>query len=512
MSSLHIDELLVAKYLDGELEAGLVMDVRNHLDSCEACRRLMAETESALRAYQATLRLSAPAPPRPWADLRPRLNELDAEPLQMRARPSATARKSPWWWAAAAASVAIGALVIRLTTSETVSAAELLEKASAREVREAPAKRVRIRTARGQFIRGQRDPGDARLAAMFQNANFDWNDPLRASAFAAWRQGLSEKSDEVRILENPSQKIGRFFRIRTTTPTGDLREVSITLRAGDLRAIEERFEFRNSEWVEISEAPAEVDPAPSLAGRPDAPPAPQDAVEERATLGDEVLVYAALHKIGADLGEPIEVRRDDKAIHVTVLGASARREREIREALSALPNTTVTFEQPPAVAAPTPGASTEESPAGPLQSRLLSLMGSSANVETFTNRALEESESVMARAHAIRRLSERFGAGNHLESGERDTLRSMEKEHARSLQDSVKRLESILEPLLGTSETNSSGPPVNAQQLLTAAQRLDTLLSVALASAGSADDPETMIVRLRQALGELGRASQVYAP
>ena len=505
MNNSHLDDLLLAKYLDGELEAARAMNVREHLDTCEACRNLMAETESVFRAYKSVCRQALPAPPRPWMDLEPHLRKLDAEQRQTAVRSLTPRRTSSWWWAAAAAGVAVAFLFLRLSTDETVSAAELLEKASARDV---PVSRVQVTTRKGRFVRAGREIGDPELAAMFREANFDWNEPLRAAAFATWRSNLAEKQDEVRILENPNTRIGRFFRIRTSTPTGSLSEVSIMIRAADLRAVEERFEFRNQEWVEISEAPGEQQQPVTIAQAP----SPNRLAERQMSSADELKVYAALHKIGADLGEPIEIRRTDQAIEVTVLGASARREREIREALADLPNTSLTFEQPPAVKSPGEvGRTTEEAPVGPLHSRLLTLMGSAANVENFTNAALEASESALARAHAVRQLSDRFASRDQFDVAERDMLSTIESDHVSALRQSVRRLSEILQPLLGKDELRATGPRVDAHALLGAAQRFDTLLSVALASAGESGDPERVISQMRDALGQLDRASREYS-
>jgi hypothetical protein len=517
MSSSHLDELLLTSYLDGELEAARAMHIREHLDGCEACRKLMAETESVLRAFQTANRQSLPAPPQPWADLEPRLKELDAGQRApsnvLRARPPVIKGRSQWWWAAAAASIAAGVIAVRLSTEQTVSAAELLEKASARDTSIA---RVQVLTSKGGFVRtaGDRGKQSQELEQMFREANFDWNEPLRARAFADWRNTLSNKEDDVRVVQNPKQRIGRFYRIRTSTPQGSLSEVSIMIRAADFRAVEERFEFRNREWVEISDMVPEAPPASSMAQSRVDETNQTASAQPLATATDELRAYAALHRIGADLGEPVEIRRTERSIEVTVLGASSRREREIREALSDLPKVNLQFEQPQAVKAPATESAqaTEEAPAGPLHSRLLSLMGSAANVEAFTNAALEASEAALARAHALRQIAGRFAAREQLEQSDREMLRSIEGDHAKALRESVRRLAQTLHPLTGTVDTRAGGPPVDAQVLLGAAQRLDTLLSVALASAGANEEENRVVDRIRQAFGELDRAAREYVP
>jgi hypothetical protein len=501
MSSVHLDERELMSYLDGELQAARAAEVRHHLDACDECRHYVNEAQAALRAFNSAHRDGLPAPPRPWADLREQFQDKDAgrSPIlrfETRPRPSG-ARRKPMWWAAFAAGIALAALMFRLSTGQTVSAAELLHKASAQD---RPVARVQVKTSKGRFVRAAREQGDAQLAAMFREANFDWVEPLRAQAFADWRNGLDDKRDDVRI-------VGRFYKITTSTPEGTLSEVTITIRAADMRAVEERFEFRNSEWVEISEAVdvESVRPEPSIAAHPDAPS--EGASVSRA---DELRVIEALHRIRADLGEPIEVRRTERAVEVTVLGVSDQREREIRSALDGIANVALRFEQPQAVRTP-PGEVARggvEAPEGPLHSRLLRLMGSAANVETFTNATLEASESVMARAHALRQLAERFP---DREGAAAEKLREIEAGHIEALRASVDRLTALLQPLTGAVE---AGQPraVDARALLGSAQRLDTILTIALASSKAGDDPEQVVGRIRQALAELERSAAEYKP
>lgn len=498
MSGVHREELVLLGYLDGELDADRADEVRRHLDSCYECRALLTEARATLRMHDEAVRVGLPPPPRQWADLRPLLNDLDAERRQLRrTRPSF----QPVWWAAAAAAIALIAIVIRLSTSQTVSAAELLAKASAQE--SSPAERIHVKTRTRSFIRAARHGGDPELAAMFEQANFDWERPLRAAAFADWRNSLSEKHDEVRVLQNPAARKGSYYRITTTTPEGGLSEVSVTIRAADLRAVEERFQFRNSEWVEISEVADDPAREPAVTPPSLARPSPSSGPTE----ADEVRVFEALHRIGADLGEPIEVRRTAASIEVIVLGASARREKEIREAISGLPHVSVKIEQPQAVRGPgseSVGASAE-TPSGPVHSRLLRLMGSSADVDAFTNSALETSEAILARAHALRQLADRFSEPN-------DSVRALNADHHRALREGVARLDSILQPLIGSVEAQRPATVADARALLGAAQRLDTLLTLALASPNQREEADEVVARIRRALADLEGAATGFKP
>src|SRR5262249_15577059 len=150
------------------------------------------------------------------------------------------------------------------------------------------------------------------MEAEFRAARYDWNDPLSPQAFAAWRESLASKQDDVAKI-NDSR--GPCYRIRTATESGELASASITLRTADLRAVESTLESRNHDRVELFEwreppaiaaaapaAPRAVLPTP----RAEAPAQPLVAM---ATASDELRVHAALHKLGADLGEPIDVKR-----------------------------------------------------------------------------------------------------------------------------------------------------------------------------------------------------------
>lgn len=504
----HLDELLITSYIDGELEPVRAREVREHLDVCDECRGLLSETEHVLRSYASAWRKSAPPPPKPWANLALHMNDLDAERFQTRPRPSTHTPSQRMWWLAAAAGVAFAFVTLRLSTEQTVSAAELLEKAS---VNDAPAHRLLVKTRSGRFIRSAQDLGAAELAAMFREANFDWEEPLQARAFATWRSGLKQREDEVRVFESATRFTGRHYRIRTSTPEGKLQQVSIVIRAADMRAVEERFEFRNQEWVEISEAPPEPRQSPMPLAQSPSPSGAED--QTSASASDEVRVLLALHKIGADLGEPIEVQRAQESVVVTVLGASARREKELRDAVGGLPRAVLRFEQPQPVRAPAAGGGTaDEPPSGALQSRLLADFGSSANVEAFINRALEQSETVLARAHAIDQAAHRFSPQESLTEEDREALRSIASDHLRILREELKELKGVLEPLTGKIEIAPAERSATSANLLNAAQTLDTLLSGALASGRSLDDPEKSLRKITQALATAEGLAREFKP
>src|SRR5262249_41650610 len=159
------------------------------------------------------------------------------------------------------------------------------------------------------------------LRTRFEEANYSWEDPLSAQSFSAWRAKLPEAQDDV--VQHRGND-GTSYEIRTRTEVGPLAEASLRLRASDLRAIEGSFRFRDNEVVDTAEAPGASpdltffpEPAAEVAANSSRPNA--TVVGETVTAGDELHVRVALRRIDADLGEPIEVERNnsDNVIVVT---------------------------------------------------------------------------------------------------------------------------------------------------------------------------------------------------
>jgi hypothetical protein len=353
-------------------------------------------------------------------------------------------------------------------------------------------------------------PTEADLRTRFENAGFSWEDPLSARSFSSWRGRLNSKTDDVRILESGATGSGRHYQIRTSTSDGELAEATITLRAADMLAVRETLQFRDSEWVEITEAPADTPatlPDPRIASEP--PPAQQPAVADsssasKATAADELRVFAALHRLGADLGEPVGVRRDGTSgkVVVSMLGLGAAREQEIRGAIAPLPNVVTQTEQPEAMRPPS-GAARRGATAR-ANRELESQVGSGPVLENFVNDVLDHSDGALARAYAIRNLAARFPREVEAQLGpdERSTLATVVQDHFRALGQHTTRLRSLLKPFIGEPRAGSEaggGWQDDAPALVASAQSLDEILSEYVAgSGGSADRVATALADLER--------------
>ncbi|MBI3471766.1 MAG: zf-HC2 domain-containing protein, partial [Candidatus Solibacter usitatus] len=416
------------RYADGELSEADAGRIRLHLETCGRCRGELEDLRATLSAcahyHQVETRFP---PPAPWGDLSRQLATLDEAPSAFarlcQALRSHAASSRRWTVAALALACAV---IYWVTDTPSARAEQLLRKAAAVESAKPAPRRIQIRsktrtvTRRTGALPAPSDVSDRdtwpSLEAQFRAANYSWEDPLSARSFMEWRDRLPEKRDDL-----VTDRSG--YQVRTTTHSSELVEATLKLRAEDLRATEGTLEFRNHERVEISELPEEAAPSSVASVRPEASSDPHpelprtqpgdSAATVAATPGGELRVFAALRRLGADMGEPIEVTRTERQILVAGVGLDPQRAREIQDALSSLPNVAVRFSEPaPAPVSPnapeasSPGASSEA--ARLLRSKLEAQLGGRGSLEQFAEQALEGAEALMTGVHALRRLSQRF--------------------------------------------------------------------------------------------------------
>jgi hypothetical protein len=348
------------------------------------------------------------------------------------------------------------------------------------------------------------------LAGLFASAKYNWDDPLSARSYASWCGQLSERRDEV-------ETVSEGYLIRVTTPAGSLAEATITLRARDFAPVSGAFQFRGSEFVEITEAPSpapESEPAAPATEVANAMPAAAPALPAPGP-SEELEALAALHQIGADLGEPVELTRSDRALAVTGTGIDPRRQEQVRASLAHLPRVQVRFREPRPMAM-------QGSPAAPLsvavrppvfEADIEKAVGGRVAFEKFTNRALDFGEAAMARAHALRNLALRFPASeeSRLSQSDSEVLATLRREHAHALAGSAAELSAMLKPALAA--LGAAGPAHEeaalpeswqeaAGQVFTVTQQADRLLSVLLAGANTtlapAEVPQQLAAALRR--------------
>lgn len=552
MSSLGVqhptDEQLLY-FADGEMAAATNEDIRGHLKACWQCRHELEEIEQTIsqcvRYRKVVLDTCLPSPPQPWFDIYPRLARID----ELETRQHVMARiletlAAVWhrprrWMPAVAMIVLIAVVVQQFRQAPAVQAAELLRKAVASaDSRPRATRRIRIRTRTQHLTRVVGGPGTSvnkssetdssvGLESLFEAAHYNWDDPLSAKSFSAWRDQLPDKRDEVTL--DPDH-----YELRTSTDTGDLVEATLRLSRVDLHAVEGTLQFRDREWVEISELPDA--PAPSLdtSGRmaasahtlPVRRSASQLASEvqpELATPGEELAVLSILHRIGADLGDPLEVTRAGGEILVTGSGIGLDRQQTIRQALHALPRATVRFSSEPSAESLASEERTSSrisvgAGTGPVQAEMEKRLGGRAPFEQLADQVFDMTDQFMSRAHALRRLAQRFPAGveAQMTADERKLLEQLRQEHARAFVENVTGVEDRIRSALGTTFKETQPPSAaglwqdETEPLFVEARNAEAMLVALLGTAPDQINSAELPAKTAASLAQLRSCAEAY--
>jgi hypothetical protein len=284
--------------------------------------------------------------------------------------------------------------------------------------------------------------------------------------------------------------------------------------------VEERFEFRNRDWVEITELAGEAEPPVLIAGAegnkadhhtkmsPSSPPA-------SATIGDELHVLASLHRVGADLVDPIEVSRAGGDVLVAGVGIAPQRQQEIHDVLSAQKHVVVRFSEPaPARLEPQKEAHPDIQQ---LQAQMAEQIGGRVDFSQLAAQVLDMSEPMMARAYALRHLAERIPieAEAELSAQDRQLLKNLQQEHIEALRRQTAEIHRLLRPAL---ESVSAAPYFSpgsiahssAEELFQSARRVEKLLAVMFGAAPPESPSDQVPSQLLSSLAQLRARVDAY--
>jgi hypothetical protein len=551
--SAHPEEGLLLRLLDGELAARKARQVRRHLEACWQCRAELESFEATVaecvRYRKQVLAGFLPEAPNPWQPLDRGFDRVDAElaaaPLWKRLPRLAPA----WQWGVAvlAAAALLVAAIVQLGRTPSVQAASLLEKAvAAASAHPAPVRTIGIRLRSGLTMRhtvggaaGNWLPLPPDIETAFQAAHYDSADPLSARAFQSWRDSLPQKTDEVETEPAPENPHQPCYQIRTQAAEGELASVTLLLRIADLAPVESKFEFRDRNWIEFTQV---MEPPPQPDGfavattheaplRPVVPSRPAALTpRSSASISDELQVVTLLHRIGADLGDPVEVSLTDGKVLVSGAGVSPERQRQVHELLDGAANVEVRFSEPEAAlimpSAPAPATGGDTANVG-IQTRLEKQLGGRAAFERFSTHVLDGNEAAMSHAYALRSVAERFPAGNEesLAAPDRAQLHQLARDHVAALETQVRVMESALAPVLaglgGKAVKAASAPAADAQwqkaaeDTFRASRRLEVLLSVLLGVTpgqnAAADLPSQTLAAMADLKAGLARCQSLLA-
>jgi hypothetical protein len=446
------------------------------------------------------------------------------------------------WALSGALLLALSFVVYRqLRETPKVEAAALLQRAvKASQSHPTGVKRVRITTRTGQITRvigvAYKPPArETEIARLFDAARYDWSDPLSAKSYSAWRDQLPHFQDA--IASQPDS-----YDIKTTTENSELLSATLKLRSTDLEPVQGRFEFRNRDWVEMTElVDQQTNPANTVAGttggmprQPGVPPSPLNAPAETAApsaFSEELQVVSALHQLGADLGDPLEISREGRQVLVSGVGIPPQRQQQIHGVLDRLPNVVVRFDDPafPAGATPVQSELAARDAAGPEKStypaRIEERLGGRPQFERFSASVLDWIDSAMTRAYALRRLAQQFSANaeNEMSDEDRRTLRKLGREHLAAFVKDAQRVANTVKPVLaglGPGAQIEARPQATTWQaasedLLASARRTETLLAVVLGVASpesdSANAPAQLLIALAQLSGRTEECQRLLA-
>ncbi len=548
----HPEEGQLLLYIDGELPRGKARDVRAHLEACWECRAQVEELQSVIgecvRYRKNVLAPMMPPAPQAWKELNFEgvEAELAAESLSARlSRWLSPRQNAPLRWALSGAfAVALSVVLVhQLRETPKVEAATLLRKAAAiSHSRAAATRRVRITTRSHQITRvigvsgvtsaiAPVVAGEAEVATMFAAAHYDWNDPLSAQSYADWRGSLAHYEDAVASQANS-------YDITTTTSDSELTSATLKLRSTDLEPLEGRFEFRNHDWVEMTELvdqqtpPASTISAGTTGGvprQPGVPPAlfndPAAETTSPSPFSGELQVVSALHQLGADLGDPLAISREGKDVLVTGTGIAPQRQQQIHAQLDRLPHVVVRFTDAtlsansfPASNQPVHTELAARDAAGPDKSpypaRIEERLGGRPQFERFSGQVLEWTDSAMTRAYALRRLAQQFPTVSEqaMSAEDRHTLHTLGREHLAALAKDYERISNTVAPVLaGLGSGAVSKPAVGeaagwqpaSEDLLASARRVETLLAQVLGAGSGERTAENPPAQLSAAMAQL---------
>jgi hypothetical protein len=212
---------------------------------------------------------------------------------------------------------------------------------------------------------------------------------------------------------------------------------------------------------------------------------------QTASITDELQVLSALHQIGADLGDPIQVSLSKDSVQVRGVGLTPARKQKILAALEPLPKIETYFSDPAAAPLPIDAGAAQPAVApapNRYAARLEAQFGGRGLVDRFTGQVLNWNETAMAHAYALRSLAQQFPSDASMNDADRATLRGLVHDHLAAISSPVTNFDNELAPVLtGLGATSSTRTSVSsdtwqsaAELVFQAARRVEMLSSMLL--------------------------------
>lgn len=572
--SNHLKPQQMLAYLDGELSRSETRRVEDHLHSCWTCRseveRLKDDIALILDAQNESFASALPPPPNSWPSFHALLARVASPPLSIRARILAQMNSmlSP---VRILVSITVAgvlmALAFSLTRPRPVSAKEILHQLQLADTKrenitksQVIRERIHIRRTARHSAGSQStqletwksptaaywDASDGNSLAADLESHYKANGipislPLSAESVNAWGTlagGNPQVSQEGANVDlNFSGSSARMERavervnLLIQPQTWEVKRMTLDFRDASFEVTEDDFSVVPVTSVR-PELLAYLEPLslPHVLAEPSIRPASGATANlihapvvnlERAELN----VFAMLHRLKADLGEPVSVTRSSTAVIVGVWELPPERQVELRDAFASEPGVEVELTAPSraTVDSQEERASMPTVTSGPIyipaesggdDERLLKFLGGADKEQDFTNQILASSTTILSHLYALRNLQGQFPPGKvqALSPEERSQLTALVQDHATVATANLGALRAQLAPLYAafTIKASEASPePVaenwqsNSLEALESGRTADHLLRSMLTTSQTPVLPDMALPLIEKALAQL---------
>jgi hypothetical protein len=333
---------------------------------------------------------------------------------------------------------------------------------------------------------------ESELQSIYVANQLDWGDPLSATAFARWHDGLTRKLDSIRTT---ADEITLQTINEAAVAPGTIMKAELDVRKDDYHTIREGLWIKGSPAnfeIEVREVFSTASPQESdtkvVAQMPTVPNSvtdshsPAPAIEPKSTSAGPELELEALtllHAVRGDLGQEASISHLSNG-HLQIAGVidDPSRRTELFTALAPLagnPQVDIRLQTtqdalknlPPAHSSEPIGATgspvSGSIPAEQFLSTYFSRRGTPqervhTEIRNFCQRVVDTSETALLRAMALHDLAIRFHP-EELSPQARRQWNQLVQDHASVFSSATRRLQEELMPVFPTARQKEQGTP-----------------------------------------------------
>jgi hypothetical protein len=569
----HLTPQQMLAYLDGELSKSEMNRADDHLHSCWTCRseveRLKADIATILDAQKESFSPALPPPPHRWASFETLLaRSAPAQPVPLWTRFTVYLRAALSPVRTVVVSGVIAVLLVfglSLFRSMPVSAKEVLRRVQIADTKRTAItkdqvirERVHIRkSTRGRnetelanvdtwksptaayWNMREDDSVAADLAAQYKAHDIPVGLPLSAASVDSWGRLAGGNP----TVSQQGSDVGVSFAGSGSGAEGSIERVNLLIQPQTWQVKQMTLEFPDASFEvtedDFSVVPMSAIPTELLAHLEPGSIPPQMLVKSVAhrMAGSvansvrvpmvnldkaELEVFATLHRLNADLGEPVTVTRSDRDVQVGVWQLPADRQDELRSALADKPGVQVELAAPRATVAKATVPLPPRPPSGPLHiavdsgddDRLFKFFGSAEKEQEFTGQALATSTAILSHLYALRNLQGQFPPEREqaLAPAERAQLSALVQDHTTAISTNLDALKTQFAPLDANFNVAPSASPVNSVaanwqggslEALETARVIDHVLRALLTTSQAPAVPEVALPEIDQNVSRL---------